>query len=655
VAGSRHRLGTPFAIAVDCAIAACLALTWATSLTTVWLHVAYICVALSAFVRPSAPATVGRATLVSALGGAYLVRLHGHGDIPADDIVEIPLMTALAYCFALFVRQRRRAQQSIEDDRERLGTMIDGMPLAIVAFDGDGRVASWNRTAESLFGWRADEVIGAENPIVPPAERAASDRLLREIREGHQLQGLEVERLARDGSTLQLAVYSAPLGSSSTLVLYADAREQRRAQAERDEALASYQELIESLPLVTYVDEVDDIATNVYTSPQMEELLGWPLEEWARNPRLFVDILHPEDYDRIMNAVHDSNTTHEQFEEEYRLRHRDGHYVWVRDHSSILDDAGPRPLARGYLLDITEQKRLEEQLLQAQKMEAVGQFAGGIAHDFNNLLTGISGYAELAAGAGSTDPLLVRSLEGIRTASAEAASLTAQLLTFSRRDVPERRLVDANTVLREAAVFLDRLVRADVRVELALADELPPVSADATQLKQVVLNLALNARDAMPDGGTLTLETATEGEEVAIRVRDTGQGMDEATRARAFEPFFTTKAEGEGTGLGLAVAYGVVDALGGTLALRSAPGAGTVAEIVLPAAVGAAAELVGPRPGPPGFSSSRIGTSSVTSRARCSAAPGSRSPSPRAAGTRSPSCRTRRSSICSSRTSSCRR
>jgi two-component system cell cycle sensor histidine kinase/response regulator CckA len=217
-------------------------------------------------------------------------------------------------------------------------------------------------------------------------------------------------------------------------------------------------------------------------------------------------------------------------------------------------------------------------------MDALGQFAGGIAHDFNNLLTGIGGYAELAASATERGTVASRCLDGIKSAADEAASLTSRLLAFSRRNVPERRLLDLNAIVREAASLLQRLVRADVRVTLTLADSLPPVAADLAQLKQVVLNLALNARDAMPDGGTLTIETTVSGENVVLRVRDNGIGMDAATRSRALEPFFTTKPEGEGTGLGLSLVYGVVDGLGGRLSIESAIGLGTIVEIALPAA-----------------------------------------------------------------------
>jgi PAS domain S-box-containing protein len=583
--GLRTRLEPHARVFLDLSLGTFLALLWATGSVTLWLHLAYITIALGAFLRPRASSTAIRVGIVTIVGGAALLRLHSHGALPADDLLEIPLMSVLALLFAAFAHQRARAEQDIERDKRRLTQQIDRIPLATVAFDSDARVVTWNASAEQLFGWTADEVIGELNPIVPAGERAHSDELFARIQRGERLNGIEVTRHARDGTVLALSMYSAPISKTRAVVLYDDIRERKQAERERDHAESRYRDLIESMPLVTYIDQVDDHATNIYTSPQVVELLGWPLADWQTDPNLFEELLHPDDAERIMQEVVWANTTREKFEAEYRLRHRDGHYVWVHDQSAIVADGGSEePLARGFLVDITEQKKLEEQLRQAQKMDALGQFAGGIAHDFNNLLTGIGGYAELAASTTERGTVVSRCLDGIKTAAEEAASLTSRLLAFSRRNVPERRLLDLNAIVEEAASLLERLVRADVHIVLALTRPLPAVAADLAQLKQVVLNLALNARDAMPDGGALTIETSVSGEHVILRVRDTGIGMDAATRSRALEPFFTTKPEGEGTGLGLALVYGVVDGLGGRLSIESAIGLGTIVEIALPAA-----------------------------------------------------------------------
>ena len=496
---------------------------------------------------------------------------------------EVGLLTTLATLVVVANRYGAQRRRDLDRDRGRLAHLVDRIPLATVAIDAEARVVTWNPSAEQLFGWRADEVTGKPSPIVPPGQRPSSDDLIARIRRGEGLRGVEVQRLTRSGELIEVGVYSAPLGRGETLVLYDDIRERKRAERDRDEAQRRYRELIEAMPLVTYIDQADDAATNIFTSPQVVDLLGWSQADWDTNPHHFTAILHPEEAERVFAEVARANRTNGEFDSEYRLRHRDGHYVWVRDRSSVVDDANGDSLARGFLLDVTQRKELEEQLLQSQKMDAIGQLAGGIAHDFNNLLTGIGGYADLAASAEEHGPVVTRCLDGIRSAATEAASLTSRLLAFSRRNVPERRPVDLNAIVREASSLLERLVRADINVDLQLAPALPIIAADLAQLKQVVLNLALNARDAMPGGGTITIETAVSAGSVLLRVRDTGTGMDAATRSRALEPFFTTKPEGEGTGLGLSVAYGVVDGLGGRLSIDSALGTGTIVEIALPA------------------------------------------------------------------------
>jgi two-component system cell cycle sensor histidine kinase/response regulator CckA len=581
--GLRPRLEPHARVFLDLSLGTFLALLWATGDVTLWLHLAYISIALGAFLRPRASSTALRAGVVTIVGGAALLRLHANGVLPGDDLLEIPLMSLLALLFAAFAHQRSRVEQDIMRDKRQLAQQVDRIPIATVAFDSDARVVTWNSSAEQLFGWAADEVVGKLNPIVPAGERAHSDELLARIQKGERLNGIEVTRHARDGTVLELCMYSAPLSRTRAVVLYDDIRERKRAERERDQAEGRYRSLIESLPIVTYIDHVGGHATNVYTSPQVVDMLGWPLADWDSDPHFFEKIIHPDDVERVVAEIVHANQTRERFDSEYRLRHREGHDVWVRDQSAILDDNGTA-FARGFLIDITQQKRLEEQLRQAQKMDALGQFAGGIAHDFNNLLTGIGGYAELAASTTERGTVVSRCLVGIKTAAEEAASLTSRLLAFSRRNVPERRLVDLNGIVRETASLLERLMRADVRVSLALAHPLPAVAADLAQLKQVVINLALNARDAMPEGGTLTIETAVAGESVILRVRDSGIGMDATTRSRALEPFFTTKPEGEGTGLGLSLVYGVVDGLGGRLSIESAIGLGTIVEIALPAA-----------------------------------------------------------------------
>ena len=254
----------------------------------------------------------------------------------------------------------------------------------------------------------------------------------------------------------------------------------------------------------------------------------------------------------------------------------------------MRDELGTIVCHQGFLLDITEQKQLEEQLRQSQKMEAIGQLAGGIAHDFNNMLTAISGYAELLAYSFDEGDSRADDVDQIRKAAAHAAALTRQLLTFSRKQVLLPQRLDVNDVVRDLETMLARTIGAEVELRTSLADGLAFVETDPDQLAQVVLNMAINGRDAMPDGGILTISTSLVDSEtgafVAVEVADTGTGMDEETRTRVFEPFFTTKDTGKGTGLGLATAYGVVSQSGGRIEIDTALGEGSTFRVLLPAA-----------------------------------------------------------------------
>jgi PAS domain S-box-containing protein len=283
----------------------------------------------------------------------------------------------------------------------------------------------------------------------------------------------------------------------------------------------------------------------------------------------------------------------------------------------LPDDDVPKLL--GVATEITERKRLEEQLLQSQKMEAVGQLAGGVAHDFNNILTAIVGYTDLLAAEFAPGDRHLEDLEEIRKAARRAAALTRQLLAFSRKQVLEPRVIDVNGIVQNLDKMLRSLISENIDLKTRLADDLGAARADPNQIEQVIMNLAINARDAMPEGGALTIETANAtldadyasrhvsvvpGDYVMLAVTDTGCGMDEDTKARIFEPFFTTKPPGRGTGLGLSTVYGIVKQSGGNIWLYSEPGKGTTFKVYLPS-VEEAPEVVGKRAAPAGRSAGR--------------------------------------------------
>jgi two-component system cell cycle sensor histidine kinase/response regulator CckA len=288
----------------------------------------------------------------------------------------------------------------------------------------------------------------------------------------------------------------------------------------------------------------------------------------------------------------------------------DGTIVPAEATASVVEIGG-KPFVVGLVRDVSERNAMAEQLRMAQKMEAVGQLAGGVAHDFNNLLTAILGYSQLLAPELRGNPEHFSAIEEIRKAGERAAGLTRQLLAFSRKQMLELRVLDLNEIVHHIQEMLSRLIGEDIQVVMNLDPALSSVRADAGQIEQVIMNLAVNARDAMPRGGQISLETANveldetyaqthvpvqPGPYVMLAVSDTGVGMDRETRERIFEPFFTTKEKGHGTGLGLSTVYGIVKQSGGYIWVYSEPGRGTSFKIYLPRVQAPAEALVVPEP-----------------------------------------------------------
>jgi two-component system cell cycle sensor histidine kinase/response regulator CckA len=310
----------------------------------------------------------------------------------------------------------------------------------------------------------------------------------------------------------------------------------------------------------------------------------------------FIDRVHPDDRPSVIAAVRAQKAAGD-FPHEYRTTWSDGTVRWLSGAGRMFTDQdGNAVRAVGVSLDVTERRTLEQQYQQAQKMEAVGRLAGGVAHDFNNLLTAILGYCELLLGHPGLDASLRADLAEIQHAGNRAAGLTRQLLAFSRKQIIEPTLLDLNAIVRNLRSMLQRIIREDVEVVLDLAGDVGTLNADRGQLEQVIMNLAVNASDAMPAGGTLTIGTANvevdqrlaadlavpPGPYVALTVTDTGTGMPPQVRERLFEAFFTTKEVGKGTGLGLATVHGIVTRSGGGIAVSSDVGAGTSFTIYLP-------------------------------------------------------------------------
>jgi two-component system cell cycle sensor histidine kinase/response regulator CckA len=395
-----------------------------------------------------------------------------------------------------------------------------------------------------------------------------------------------------------------------------NAPEEQPAQPGPGESAERYRELFENaeialresqtrLQLATHAANIGlwdwDLKNNrVYYSPEWKKQLGYSDLEISSEPSEWEKRLHPEDRERTLASVQSYLAgTRPDYEGEFRLLHKDGSYRWIYSGGqTIRDEAGKPTRMCGCHVDITERRRLEEQLRQSQKMEAIGQLAGGVAHDFNNILAAIMMQAEMAGSFGALPSRVEEFLNDIKVSAERAANLTRQLLAFSRRQVMQPRQLDLNEIVTSLAKMLQRFLGEEVRIQINLHPSALITYADAGMLDQALMNLAVNARDAMPKGGRLIIETAQRvitpdetrvlsdivpGRYVCLRVSDNGCGIPPETLPRIFEPFFTTKDPGKGTGLGLATVFGIVKQHRGLIRVYSEVNNGTIFQIFLPA------------------------------------------------------------------------
>jgi two-component system, cell cycle sensor histidine kinase and response regulator CckA len=391
------------------------------------------------------------------------------------------------------------------------------------------------------------------------------------------------------------------------LVTVRDVTERKRAEEALRQAEQKYRLIFQEAIVGIYQSTPEGRFLSV--NPAMSDMLGYDSPEELQaaitdiEQQLYVDPAQRQEFKRLMAE----KGMVRQFECEFYRK--DGSRMWIAANVRPVREHGQVVRYEGTLEDITERKVLEGQLRQAQKMEAVGLLAGGVAHDFNNALAVITGYSDLLRLHLPDDNPLQKYPEEIGKAANRAATLTRQLLAFSRKQVIQPVILDLNSIVADMEKMLLRLIGEDIAITITRDPNLARVKADPGQIEQILMNLAVNARDAMPQGGSLFLRTANAhldetyirqhayakaGSYVALRVSDTGHGMDKATQARIFEPFFTTKGPGKGTGLGLSTVYGIVKQNGGHIQVYSEPGKGTTFTIYLPQAVGAAEALKAP-------------------------------------------------------------
>ncbi|HEX8845149.1 MAG TPA: PAS domain S-box protein [Pyrinomonadaceae bacterium] len=511
----------------------------------------------------------------------------------ADDYLEAPYDRLHLIAKVAQLVERGRAEAALRASESEMRALFAGMTDVVLVLDAEGRYLKVAPTNPSNLYKPSADLLGRTLHETFPKEQA--DFFLAHVRRALSEGGRHNVgyRLQLGGTEVWFDACVSPMSHDSVLWIARDITERKRVERELHRSEERYRDLVENAHDLIYSH---DLAGN-YTSinKAVERVTGYTREEALK---LNVSqLVAPEDSEKVRRMIARKLEGEPVTSYEIEVVAKGGGRVKVEVNSSLILQDGIPVGVQGIARDVTERKELEGQLRQAQKMEAAGKLAGGVAHDFNNLLTVINGYSNLTLRRLTAEDPLRLNVEEIRKAGERAAGLTRQLLAFSRKQVLQPKVIDLNGVVREVEKMLRRLIGEDIELRAALGPGLGRVKADPGQIEQVLMNLAVNARDAMPRGGKLTIGTenvyldeeyaahhaaVAPGHHVMLAVSDTGSGMDEETRARIFEPFFTTKEAGKGTGLGLSTVYGIVKQSGGHIWVYSEVGRGTTFKIYLP-------------------------------------------------------------------------
>jgi PAS domain S-box-containing protein len=498
------------------------------------------------------------------------------------------------------ITRQKLAESAVRQSDELLRSAMELSPIGMALMSPAGAYLDANPAFCRLVGYTRDELLACDyQAITFEEDRAASQAVHEEILAGGPAVQLEKRYLHKGGEAIwtqvNVALVREPDGTPRYWISQIqDIRERRASEQALRASEQVLREVTENLSEMVFMLDLD-AGRLLYLSPAFERVLKQPRGDFRDVMARWLASIHPDDRARVEATT---GSLHLEQDVSYRLVDADGTIRWIHCRTFPIADANGRVhRAVGVVEDITDRRRFEHDLHHAQKMEAFGQLAGGVAHDFNNLLAVILPHTQLAARSLNLEPRVAESLAAIGTAAQRAAVLTRQLLQLGRRDVLQPHDLDLNETVTNFAGMLRRVLREDVNLQVALAPSLPAVSADPNMLGQVMMNLALNARDAMPDGGSITISTAvvtlTEddarsidsahaGAYSCIQVTDTGTGIDPKVIHRLFEPFFTTKPPGKGTGLGLATVRGIVQQHGGCVSVESRLGHGTTVRLLLP-------------------------------------------------------------------------
>lgn len=501
------------------------------------------------------------------------------------------------------ISERKRAEEALQRSEERYRALYEDNVAGLVISTQDGKMLDCNQAVLERYGYASKAEMLAANVGELYADPQDRTRLLEKLRADGQVDNFETRHLRKDGSViwvLRSARLVANPEGGAPLIFGTAVDITKRKDAE-----AALRESEERLRLALHAADMGvwewDAATNHTTwDAGLHRIMGVASGKFDGSLEATASLIHPEDRETFLNAVDQAANHGEVYQVDFRVVRPDGRTVWIADRGRPeYDRAGKLLRFRGVARDVTRPRELQQQLERAQKMEAVGQLAGGVAHDFNNLLMVIRGNTEVLREHAAENPEYARNLEAVLQAADRAANITRQLLAFSRRQMLQPKVVELGSIVSETAGLLRRVIGPAIQLQLEISSEGLYARVDASQLDQVVVNLVINARDAMPEGGKVTVrvDRAAADSESVTRVRfpqmpdvnyvrltvtDTGTGMDAATQARIFEPFFTTKEMGKGTGLGLATVYGIVKQSEGWIWVDSEPGKGTSFEVFLP-------------------------------------------------------------------------
>ncbi|HTP30902.1 MAG TPA: PAS domain S-box protein [Candidatus Acidoferrales bacterium] len=524
---------------------------------------------------------------------------------------------------------RKRLEDALRHSEARFRLIAKGLTEMVMAYDMDRRLTFVNAAAQSLTGYTIGELESAHFICwVHPDDRERMLAKWEPLFEGGSFHEEEYRLVTRDGRIKWVSASWGPIYDDGGRQVGVQGHEHEVTERHMsEEALRMreerYRSLFEDSPFPMWEEDcsgvkrfIDELAARGVSDPRAHLMANRSeLEECVRRVRIldvnraalrFYGATRKDQLLGDLNRLFDERS-YELFCDELGVLVRQPIYKAEfetpilngeeRTVSMIVSVEGsPKDWSRVVVtfFDITDRKRLEEQILQSQKLESLGRLAGGIAHDFNNLLMVISGYSDLLLNNLANSETLRRGLNEIRRAGERGAELTQQLLAFSRKQATQPRALDLNALIRDSQGMLQRLIGEDIELEFKLHPDPWTIKADRGQMHQVLMNLVVNGRHAMPDGGVLTIETTNirledpPGEHLCLRIRDTGVGMDDETRRHAFEPFFTTKGAGKGTGLGLATVFGIVTQAGGQISVTSEPGRGTTFHLHFPRLAGAA-------------------------------------------------------------------